>query len=84
MGARWTPLQLVNDIRAAVLNWAEEGYPGITQTSRNLINHYYFTNIRICNPPPNAKQPGAEPPCHNYGILSIFQSGTQAGQPPLM
>ena len=31
MGARWTPLQLVNDIRAAVLNWQDEGYPGITR-----------------------------------------------------
>ena len=40
MGARWTPLQLVNDIRAAVLNWQDEGYPGITRTSRELISHW--------------------------------------------
>ena len=48
MGARWIPLQLVNDIRAAVLNWEEEGYPGITQTSRNLINHW--TDEEACQP----------------------------------
>ena len=40
MGARWIPLKLVNDIRTAVLGWQEDGYPGITQTSRDLINHW--------------------------------------------
>ncbi len=40
MGAHWIPLKLVNDIRIAVLNWQENGYPGITQTSRDLINHW--------------------------------------------
>ena len=34
------PLKLVNDIRTAVLGWQEDGYPGITQTSRDLINHW--------------------------------------------
>ena len=40
MGAHWIPLKLVNDIRTAVLSWQEDGYPGITQTSRDLINHW--------------------------------------------
>ena len=40
MGARWIPLKLVNDIRTTVLGWQEDGYPGITQTSRDLINHW--------------------------------------------
>ena len=40
MGARWTPIRLVNDIRTAVLGWQESGYPGITQASRDLINHW--------------------------------------------
>ena len=31
---------MVNDIRTAVLGWQEDGYPGITQTSRDLINHW--------------------------------------------
>ena len=35
MGVRWTPLQLVNDVRASVLNWQEVGYPGVTQTTRD-------------------------------------------------
>ena len=48
MGVRWTPLQLVNDIRAAVLNWQEEGYPRITQTSRELISHW--TDKEACQP----------------------------------
>ena len=40
MGARWIPLKLVNDIRTTVLGWQEDGYPGITQTSRDLISHW--------------------------------------------
>ena len=40
MGAHWIPLKLVNDIRTTVLGWQEDGYPGITQTSRDLINHW--------------------------------------------
>ena len=40
MGAQWIPLKLVNDIRTAVLGWQEDGYPGITQTSRDLISHW--------------------------------------------
>ena len=45
-GAVWTPLKLVNDIRKAVLEWQETGYPGITQTSRDLIDHW--TNPEAC------------------------------------
>ena len=48
MGAKWTPLQLVNDIRTAVLNWQQEGYPNITQTTRHLINHW--TDEEACKP----------------------------------
>ena len=48
MGARWTPLQLVNDIRTAVLDWQDAGYPGITQTTRDLINHW--TDEEACKP----------------------------------
>ena len=40
MGAHWIPLKLVNDIRTTVLGWQEDGYPGITQTSRDLISHW--------------------------------------------
>ena len=40
MGARWIPLKLVNDIRTTVLGWQEDGCPGITQTSRDLISHW--------------------------------------------
>ena len=40
MGAQWIPLKLVNDIRTTVLSWQEDGYPGITQTSRDLISHW--------------------------------------------
>ena len=36
-GAVWTPLKLVNDIRKAVLDWQEAGYPGATQTTRDLM-----------------------------------------------
>ena len=35
-------------IRAAVLNWQEDGYPGITRTSRDLINHW--TDEEACQP----------------------------------
>ena len=45
-GAVWTPLKLVNDIREAVLEWQEDGYPGVTQTSRALIDHW--TNPEAC------------------------------------
>ena len=45
-GAVWTPLKLVNDIRQAVLEWIEDGYPGVTQTSRGLIDHW--TNPEAC------------------------------------
>ena len=48
IGARWLPIQLVNDIRAAVLDWQEEGYPNVTQTSRDLINHW--TDEEACQP----------------------------------
>ena len=47
-GAVWTPLDLVNDIRAAVSTWQDEGFPGITQTSRDLINHW--TDSEACQP----------------------------------
>ena len=45
-GAVWTPLKLVNDIRKAVLDWQEAGYPGATQTTRDLIDHW--TNADAC------------------------------------
>ena len=48
MGSHWIPLKLVNDIRAAVLDWQDAGYPGITQTSRDLINHW--TDEEACKP----------------------------------
>ena len=48
MGVRWSPLQLVNDIRASVIDWQEAGYPGITQTTRDLINHW--TDEEACQP----------------------------------
>ena len=47
-GAVWTPLDLVNDVREAVSEWQDAGYPGITQTSRDLINHW--TDPEACQP----------------------------------
>lgn len=46
IGVAWTPLKLVNDIRKAVLDWKDAGYPGITQTSRDLIEHW--TDSEAC------------------------------------
>lgn len=48
MGVRWAPLQLVNDIRASVLSWQEAGYPGVTPTTWELINHW--TDEEACQP----------------------------------
>ena len=48
MGSHWIPLKLVNDIRAAVLDWQQNNYPGITQTTRDLINHW--TDEDACQP----------------------------------
>jgi type III restriction enzyme len=47
-GAVWTPLDLVNDIREAVSKWQGAGCPGITQTTRDLINHW--TDPEACQP----------------------------------
>ena len=47
-GAVWTPLELVNDIREAVKEWRDAGHPGITQTSRDLIDHW--TDPEACQP----------------------------------
>ena len=47
-GAAWTPLELVNDIREAVNEWQDAGYPHVTQTSRDLINHW--TDPEACQP----------------------------------
>ena len=47
-GAVWTPLKLVNSIRDAVGAWQSEGYPNITQTSKDLINHW--TDPEACQP----------------------------------
>ena len=38
-GAVWTYLNLVNDTRNGVKAWRDAGYPHVTQTSRDLINH---------------------------------------------
>ena len=46
LGAVWTPLKLVNEIRQAVLEWTKDGYPGVTQTTRDLIDHW--TNPEAC------------------------------------
>ena len=45
-GAVWEPLELVNDIRERVLEWQEAGYPGVTPTTRGLIDHW--TNPEAC------------------------------------
>ena len=47
-GAVWTPLELVNDVREAVNEWQDAGYPHLTQTSRGLINHW--TDPEACQP----------------------------------
>ena len=48
MGVRWIPIRLVNDIRKAVIDWQQAGYQDITQTSRDLVNHW--TDQEACQP----------------------------------
>ena len=46
IGVAWEELRLVNQIREAMGGWQDAGYPGITQTSRELIEHW--TNPETC------------------------------------
>lgn len=39
-GANWQELTLVNDIRDAVAEWSEAGYPGVTSRTRELIRFW--------------------------------------------
>ena len=36
----WEELKLVNRIRQGTTDWQHAGYPGVTSTTRNLINHW--------------------------------------------
>ncbi len=36
----WTPLELVNRIRAEIKEWREAGYPGVTRTTLDLLNYW--------------------------------------------
>ena len=40
IGVAWEELRLVNEIREEVSRWKEAGYPGITSTTRALVNHW--------------------------------------------
>ena len=40
IGVAWEELKLVNLIRQGVADWQQSGYPGITSTTRDLINHW--------------------------------------------
>ena len=40
MGVAWEELKLVNRIRQEVADWRDAGYPGVTTTTRDLINHW--------------------------------------------
>lgn len=40
IGVQWQPLPLVNKIRQAVREWQTQGCPGITPTTRTLIEHW--------------------------------------------
>ena len=40
LGVVWEELELVNLIRHAVAEWRDAGYPGVTATTRELINHW--------------------------------------------
>ena len=40
IGVAWEELKLVNQIRQAVSDWRDAGYPGTTPTTRDLINHW--------------------------------------------
>ena len=43
IGGDWPHLELVNAVRAAAERWAENGYPGATETTRNLLRHWETT-----------------------------------------
>jgi type III restriction enzyme len=36
----WTPLELVNRIRAEIKKWREAGYPGVTRTTLDLLSYW--------------------------------------------
>ena len=40
IGVAWEELKLVNQIRQEVAEWRDAGYPGVTTTTRDLINHW--------------------------------------------
>ena len=40
IGVAWEELKLVNRIRQEVADWRDAGYPGVTTTTRDLINHW--------------------------------------------
>ena len=40
IGVAWEELKLVNQIRQAVADWRDAGFPDITPTTRDLINHW--------------------------------------------
>ena len=40
IGVAWEQLELVNQIRQEVADWRDAGYPGVTTTTRDLINHW--------------------------------------------
>ena len=43
-------LELVNKIRACVKTWRENNYPGITNTTRRLLEHWHDKSARPDNP----------------------------------
>ena len=40
IGVNWEELKLVNRIRQGTTDWQHAGYPGVTSTTRDLINHW--------------------------------------------
>ena len=40
IGVAWEELKLINRIRQEVADWRDAGYPGVTTTTRDLINHW--------------------------------------------
>jgi hypothetical protein len=41
----------VSAIRAAVKQWKDNNYKGVTPTTRSLLNHWFLTDHRFAIPP---------------------------------
>jgi len=49
LGSALTTAPCVPAIQEEVKRWREQGYPGITETTRILLNHWFYTDHRLPN-----------------------------------